>query len=123
MNLQIALAFILLSPVLSLYSPLETLLRSGPVPFISRLNSPTSYVEKVSEYQRINKGVTTKTAQGNVDAFLASPDVWVEQKSLEKQGKREVYDYGKGEAERGAKRTATAGAKRQQKHCTAFPYN
>lgn len=36
-----------------------------------------------------------KSAQGNMDAFFASPDVWAEQKMLEQQGRVEVYDYGK----------------------------
>lgn len=29
-----------------------------------------------------------------MDAFFASRESWVEQKLLERQGKREVYDYG-----------------------------
>mmetsp|Transcript_25993 Transcript_25993/g.51838 ORF Transcript_25993/g.51838 Transcript_25993/m.51838 type:complete len:134 (+) Transcript_25993:153-554(+) len=85
----------LLSSSLTLYPPIETLLLYGPVPTISRLSDPSGYITKINEYKAQNKKASCRTAQGNVDAFLAAPDVWAEQKLLEGKGKRGFYDYGR----------------------------
>merc|ERR1740139_518645 len=80
------------------YSPASTLLRAGPIPFVTRLVSPGKYEQAVYKYMNEAREVSLDSAQGNMDAFFASPDVWAEQKLLEQRGQREVYDYGKGPA-------------------------
>lgn len=77
------------------YSPVFTLIRAGPVPFLTRLTSPQKYEQSIWKYQYEAKEPSLLTAQGNMDAFFAAPDVWAEQKLLEQQGRREVFDYGK----------------------------
>ena len=77
------------------YSPVFTLIRAGPVPFFTRLTSPLKYEQSIYKYQYEAKESSLITAQGNMDAFFAAPDVWAEQKLLEQQGRREVFDYGK----------------------------
>ena len=77
------------------YSPVSTLIRAGPVPFLTRLISPQTYEQAVFKYQFEAKEPSLTRAQGNMDAFFAAPDVWAEQKLLEQQGRRDVYDYGK----------------------------
>jgi hypothetical protein len=49
----------------------------------------------VEEYLTSNKGCTTRSAQGNVDAYTSNYDLWLAQKEAEKLGKVDVYDYGK----------------------------
>lgn len=78
------------------YSPTSTLLRAGPVPFVTRLVSPEKYEQAVYKYMNEAREASLQTAQGNMDAFFAAPDVWAEQKLMEQKGQREVYDYGKG---------------------------
>ena len=79
----------------ALYSPFETLVRSGPISFITRVTQPTEYTTQVEEYLTSNKGCTTRSAQGNVDAYTSNYDLWLAQKEAEKLGKVDVYDYGK----------------------------
>ncbi|GMH48126.1 hypothetical protein TL16_g07816 [Triparma laevis f. inornata] len=81
---------------LQLYSPVSTLLRNGPVPFITRLTKPAEYESKIEQYMLESKEKDVAVAQGNTDAYYAAPEVWAEQKLLEQQGRREVFDYGKG---------------------------
>eukprot|EP00542_Grammatophora_oceanica_P018215 CAMPEP_0194047570 /NCGR_PEP_ID=MMETSP0009_2-20130614/25048_1 /TAXON_ID=210454 /ORGANISM="Grammatophora oceanica, Strain CCMP 410" /LENGTH=168 /DNA_ID=CAMNT_0038693231 /DNA_START=49 /DNA_END=555 /DNA_ORIENTATION=- len=76
------------------YSPVSTLIKAGPVPFLTRITSPGKYEQAVWRYMSEAKEASLPQAQGNMDAFFASPDVWAEQKMLEQSGKREVYDYG-----------------------------
>ena len=95
---------------LKLYSPANTLLRNGPIPFITRLVKPKEYEEKIKKFMMEVKEKDEVVAQGNMDAYFAAPDVWAEQKLLESQGRREVFDYGKGpEPERILLSTAWAG--------------
>jgi len=78
-----------------LYPPTDTLVRAGPLPFLIRLVQSDKYEQAVLKYMYDSKTSDLKNAQGNMDWFFKAPDVWVEQKMLEQQGKREVYDYGK----------------------------
>lgn len=77
------------------YSPISSMIKAGPVPAITRLFSPQEYEQAVWKYMVESKEPDIKQAQGNMDAFFASRELWVEQKMLEQMGKREVFDYGK----------------------------
>ena len=68
------------------YLPTYTLLRAGPVSFTRRLLGPKEYEKKVFKYMQDFKEDSLMTAQGNADAYLASPDNWVEQKYFEQKG-------------------------------------
>ena len=76
------------------YSPIETVLRAGPVPAIARTFQSDKYEQAVLRYMYESRTSDWTDAQANMDAFFAAPDVWTEQKLLEQQGKREVYNYG-----------------------------
>jgi len=77
------------------YLPTYTVLRSGPVSFTRRLLDGGSYEQRVYKYMKDFNEDSVMTAQGNVDAYLASADDWADQKLKEEQGVREIYDYGK----------------------------
>jgi hypothetical protein len=55
------------------YLPTYTLLRAGPVSFTRRLIDPKNYQEKVFKYMKDFKEDSIMSAQGNADAYLASP--------------------------------------------------
>ena len=55
------------------YLPTYTLLRSGPVSFARRLVDSKGYQSKVFKYMNDYKEDSLMTAQGNADAYLASP--------------------------------------------------
>ena len=55
------------------YPPTYTLLRAGPVPTIRRVIDPKKYENLVYKYIADFKDDSLMTAQGNADAFLASP--------------------------------------------------
>mmetsp|Transcript_25736 Transcript_25736/g.29412 ORF Transcript_25736/g.29412 Transcript_25736/m.29412 type:complete len:183 (-) Transcript_25736:29-577(-) len=76
------------------YSPVSTIIKAGPVPVLTRFFQSETYEQAVWKYMVESKDTDVKSAQGNMDAFFASKESWVEQKMFEKQGKREVYDYG-----------------------------
>jgi len=76
------------------YSPLVSLLRAGPLPLITRVTVPMQYEQAVYKYMYETGEEDLVEAQANMDAFFSAPDVWTEQKLLEKQGKREIYRYG-----------------------------
>mmetsp|Transcript_16705 Transcript_16705/g.24485 ORF Transcript_16705/g.24485 Transcript_16705/m.24485 type:complete len:200 (-) Transcript_16705:68-667(-) len=70
-----------------------SLLRNGPVPFLKRLTSSDSYEQEIFKYQFDQKETDLEEAQANTDAFIASPDVYLENKLKESKGEREVYKY------------------------------
>lgn len=70
-----------------------SLLRNGPVPFFKRLTSSDSYEQEIFKYQFDQKETDLEEAQANMDAFFASPDVYLENKLKESKGEREVYKY------------------------------
>ena len=55
------------------YLPTYTLLRAGPVGFLRRLIDPKKYEQLVYKYMQDYKENSLMSAQGNADAFLASP--------------------------------------------------
>lgn len=89
------------------YGPISTVIKAGPVPAITRIFSAEEYEQAVWKYMVDAQETDVKRAQGNMDAFFASREVWVEQKLLEQQGKRAVFDYGK---EPGLDRVVLAGS-------------
>jgi len=76
------------------YAPIETILRAGPVPGFIRTFQSDKYDQAILRYMYESRSTDLLDAQANMDAFFAAPDVWTEQKLLEKSGKREVYNYG-----------------------------
>lgn len=77
------------------YPPTISLLRSGPLPFFTRLTQGGKYEQAVYKYMYETRESDLEEAQANMDAFFSTPDVWLEQKMLESQGKRAVYKYAK----------------------------
>jgi len=75
------------------YPTYISLLRNGPLPFVTRLTSPDKYEQAVYKYQYESKESDLEEAQANMDAFFSSPDVWAEQKMREQKGERETYKY------------------------------
>jgi hypothetical protein len=67
------------------YGPIGTLIRAGPLPFISRLTKPEEYDQAVLKYMAA-EGCSRKEAQGNMDAYLENPNDWTYQKLEEKKG-------------------------------------
>jgi hypothetical protein len=55
------------------YIPPYTLLRAGPVSFVQRVIDPKKYEITVYKYMQDFKEDSLMTAQGNADAYLASP--------------------------------------------------
>lgn len=55
------------------YLPTYTLLRAGPVAFVRRLVDQRGYEQTVYKYMADYKENSLMTAQGNADAYLASP--------------------------------------------------
>jgi hypothetical protein len=51
-------------------------LRAGPVSFTRRLIDPKNYQEKVFKYMKDFKEDSLSSAQGNADAYLASPGAY-----------------------------------------------
>ena len=77
------------------YPEYVSLLRNGPLPFVTRIVSPAKYEQAVYKYQYESKESDLEEAQANMDAFFSSPDVWAEQKLREQKGEAEVYKYAK----------------------------
>lgn len=77
------------------YSPIGSLIRQGPVPFVRRLVDPDSYdqgVLKMMATESGGSGMTRDEAQGNMDAYLQNPNDWAVQK-LEEKRTGIKYDY------------------------------
>jgi hypothetical protein len=55
------------------YLPPYTLLRAGPVSFLQRVTDSKTYEKTVYKYMQDFKEDSLMTAQGNADAYLASP--------------------------------------------------
>ncbi len=70
-----------------------TLLRNGPVPTFKRLTSSDEYEQIVYKYQYEQKEADLEEAQANMDAFISSPQTYVENKLRESKGEREVTRY------------------------------
>ena len=77
------------------YPPTISLLRNGPIPFLTRLTQGDKYEQAVYKYMFDSRESDLEEAQANMDAFFSTPDVWAEQKMLENQGKRAVFKYAK----------------------------
>lgn len=77
------------------YPPYISLLRNGPLPFLTRLTAPDKYQQAVFKYLSESGEQDLEEAQANMDAFFSSPDIWAEQKLREQRGEREVYKYAK----------------------------
>lgn len=76
------------------YPQIETILRAGPVPALIRTFQSDKYEQAILRYMYESGTVDWTDAQANMDAYFAAPDLWTEQKVLEKLGKRELYNYG-----------------------------
>jgi hypothetical protein len=67
------------------YPSIGSLIRQGPLPFIQRLKEPDSYNQAVLKMMS-EREMVYKEAQGNMDAYLANPNDWVNQKLEEQKG-------------------------------------
>jgi hypothetical protein len=67
------------------YPPIGSLIRQGPLPFIQRLKEPDQYDQAVLKMMG-EREYPRGEAQGNMDAYLANPNDWANQKFAEKNG-------------------------------------
>lgn len=67
------------------YSPVGTLIRAGPKPFLVRLVNPGEYEQAVYKYMA-NENVGRKEAQGNMDSYFENAQDWAYQKNEERNG-------------------------------------
>ena len=77
----------------SFYPSSKTLMRSGPLPFITRLTNPDKYEQAVYNYMYQSSEKDLEEAQANMDAYFSSPTDWAEQKMMEQRGERQNFRY------------------------------
>ena len=73
------------------YSPVRSLLRHGPKPFLIRLTNPDAYDQAVLKFMAAEACDRT-TAQGNMDRYFENAQDWAFER-MEMQNKGKVYDY------------------------------
>lgn len=74
------------------YSPVGSLIRFGPVPFVRRLTDPDGYNQGVLKMMANENFASRDEAQGNMDAYICNPNDWTLQK-LEEKRTGVKYDY------------------------------
>jgi hypothetical protein len=74
------------------YPPTGSLIRQGPVPFLQRLIKSDEYEQGVLKMMAKDSTMDRNEAQGNMDAYLRSPNDWALQKVEEKNGAPK-FDY------------------------------
>ena len=67
------------------YTKIGSLIRQGPLPFIQRLKEPEQYHQAVLKMMA-ERDMSYKEGQGNMDAYLANPNDWMNQKMEEEKG-------------------------------------
>jgi len=77
----------------SFYPSNKTLMRAGPIPFLTRLTNPDKYEQAVLKYMYQSKEYDFQEAQANMDAYFSSPTDWAEQKMMEQRGERPKFRY------------------------------
>jgi len=75
------------------YPPTLSLIRAGPIPFITRLTNSDKYEQAVYKYMYQSSEQDLEEAQANMDAYFRSPTDWAEQKMMEQRGDRPVFRY------------------------------